>query len=49
MSLRDKYTSNKEKQGDLFNFINKDDPNTEIVNGYIIYYIEYYQEEKFKD
>ena len=49
MSLRDKYTYNKEKWGDLFNFINEDDLNTEIVNRYIISYIQYYQEEKFKD
>ena len=38
MLLRDKYTYNKEKWGDLFNSINKDDLNTEIVNRYIIYY-----------
>ena len=39
MLLRDKYAYNKEKWGDLFNFINKDDFNREIVNRYIIYYI----------
>ena len=49
MLLRDKYTYNKEKWGELFNFTNKDDLNTKTVNGYIMYYIQYYQEEKFKD
>jgi hypothetical protein len=49
MSLRDKYTYNKEKWGELFNFINEDDLNIKTVNRYIIYYIQYYQEEKFKD
>ena len=39
--MRDKYTYNNEKWGDLFNLINKNDLNIEIVNGYIIYYILY--------
>jgi hypothetical protein len=39
MSLRDKYAYNKEKWGESFNPINKANLNTEIVNGYIIYYI----------
>ena len=47
--LRDGYTYNKEKWGNSFNFTNKNDLNTDIVNGYIIYYIQYYQREKFKD
>ena len=37
--LRDEYTYNKEKWGNLFNFINKNDLNIDIVNGYIMYYI----------
>ena len=37
--LQDKYTYNKEKWGNLFNFINKNNLNTDTVNGYIIYYI----------
>ena len=39
MSLQDKYTYNKEKWGELFDFINEDDLNIKTVNGYIIYYI----------
>ena len=49
MLLRDKYTYNKEKWGNLFDFINKNDLNIDTVNGYIMYYIQYYQREKFKD
>ena len=37
--LWDKYTYNKEKWGNSFNPINKNGLNTDIVNGYIIYYI----------
>ena len=47
--LRDEYTYNKEKWGNLFNFINENNLNTDTVNGYIIYYIQYYQREKYRD
>ena len=47
--LRDEYTYNKEKWGNLFDSTNENDLNINIVNGYIMYYIQYYQREKFKD
>ena len=49
MSLRDEYTYNEEKWGNSFDPTNENDLNTDTVNGYIMYYIQYYQREKFKD
>ena len=49
MSLRDEYTYNEEKWGNSFDPTNENDLNTDTVNGYIMYYIQYYQREKFRD
>ena len=40
--LQDEYTYNEEKWENSFDSINKNDLNTDIINGYIIYYIQYY-------
>jgi hypothetical protein len=48
MLLRDEYTYNNNKKN-LFNPTNENDLNINIVNGYIMYYIQYYQREKFRD
>ena len=49
MSLRDEYTYNEEKWGNSFDPTNENDLNTDTVNGYIMYYIQYYQREKLRD